>query len=232
MFTFAALRPLSKTTLALTGLLGLAAYLGAAPVTAGLVGHFTFDAADVAKGQVLDKSSVASPGTPTGVSFEPGKLGSAGAFDGKESVVKGKATVLAQSFTIMAWVKIADLAAGQHSIYSGDSKGAPYLRVNPDGQVGFLKAEVAQFAVGNIAVKAGEWAHVTATFDNGAWALFVDGKPAGEGKVAADFASPAVYGIGRNLAGGPRPFKGLIDELRLYNRALSPREVAEQAAVK
>jgi arabinan endo-1,5-alpha-L-arabinosidase len=104
--------------------------------------------------------------------------------------------------------------------------------VNPDGQVGFLKAEVAQFALGNTPVKQGEWAHVAATFDQGAWALYVDGKSAGEGKVAADFVSPAVYGIGRNLAGGPRPFKGLIDELRLYNRALSPREVAEQAAVK
>jgi hypothetical protein len=228
---FAPRRPLNRGLGAI--FLGLFALLSAAPVTSGLVGHWAFDGADVdAKGQVLDKSPSAAHGTATAVVFEPGKTGNAARFDGKESFIKGKAPALGKSFTLMAWVKISDLAAGQHTIWSGDVKGSPYIRVNQDGGVGFLKAEVAQFGVSSLPVKAGEWTHVAATFHQDAWAIYVGGKPAGEGKVAADFAVPAVYSIGRNLPGGPRPFKGLIDELRVYNRALSAQEVSTQAAEK
>ncbi|MBN8216696.1 MAG: LamG domain-containing protein [Spirochaetes bacterium] len=222
----------SRRLAALSGI-ALVAMLPAAPVGSGLVGHWTFDAADVdAKGLVQDKSAAAAHGTATAVAFEGGKIGNAARFDGKESVIKGKAPVLAKAFTLMAWVKISDLAAGQHTIWSGDVKGSPYLRVNQDGNLGFLKAEVAQFGNGTVAVKAGEWTHVAATFDGEAWALYVDGKPAGSGKTTADFAAPAVYSIGRNLPGGPRPLKGLLDELRVYNRALSAAEVAQQAQEK
>lgn len=228
---FAPRRPLARGAGAL--FFGLFALLSAAPVTTGLVGHWSFDAADVdAKGQVLDKSATAAHGTATAVVFEPGRIGNGARLDGKDSFIKGKAPALGGSFTLMAWVKIADLAAGQHTIWSGDVKGSPYIRVNQDGLVGFLKAEVAQFGIASVPVKAGEWTHVAATFHQDAWAIYVGGKIAGEGKVAADFAAPAVYSIGRNLPGGPRPFKGLIDEMRVYNRALSAQEVATQAAEK
>lgn len=59
--------------------------------------------------------------------------------------------------------------------------------------------------------------------------VYVDGRPVGTHNIssrAASLGSKKFLEIGR----GDRPFEGLMDDLRIYNRALSAEEVGQVAA--
>jgi len=73
----------------------------------------------------------------------------------------------------------------------------------------------------------GSWHHVVATYDGNAISVFLDGNLLGceiVGPSAPVSASPLVIGA-YSLRYGY--FRGTIDEVRLYNRALSEEEIAE-----
>ncbi|MGD8501039.1 MAG: AbfB domain-containing protein, partial [Phycisphaerales bacterium] len=73
----------------------------------------------------------------------------------------------------------------------------------------------------------GEWQHVAVSFNGTTVAMYIDGKPVG-GSPAFSFG-PRTDGIvvfGACEAIGGNPFNGALDEVRLYDRALSGTEVA------
>jgi hypothetical protein len=69
------------------------------------------------------------------------------------------------------------------------------------------------------------WTHLTATFDNTTLRLFVNGVQVGTRAVAGPIlTSTGVLHIGGNSIWGEF-FQGRIDDLRIYNRALSTAEI-------
>ena len=74
------------------------------------------------------------------------------------------------------------------------------------------------------------WQHVAVTWDGLNCVFYVNGENAGEDNSAAGDlpdSDNSVY-IGRNYnwgSGGPRPFDGKIDEVTIFNRALSAEEI-------
>ena len=84
-------------------------------------------------------------------------------------------------------------------------------------------------ATGTASVINGKWHHIAATRQDGARvALYVDGQTDGDGNSGTGVvsANPNVYFCG--VPGG-RHFEGLLDDVRLYDRVLSPSEVAALA---
>ena len=87
---------------------------------------------------------------------------------------------------------------------------------------------------GGAAITAGAWHHVAGTYDGTNMQLYVDGQAWGNPYACsgAISAMPAEGFLaigseaGRVVCGCDRYFKGLIDEVTLYYRALSPSEVA------
>lgn len=87
-----------------------------------------------------------------------------------------------------------------------------------------------------VMVQVGEWHHVAITFDGAAFTIWLDGALLGSGTatVAIEPTDPIVLGMDLDGDGvgnfmPSATFDGLLDDLRLYNRALSPAEVAELA---
>ncbi len=81
----------------------------------------------------------------------------------------------------------------------------------------------------------GEWTHVGATFVTDQEALYINGHLAaqGPGTLSLNTQRPIWIGAGATeTPAGNYYFKGLIDEVRLYNRALSAEEVAGLAGQK
>lgn len=80
-------------------------------------------------------------------------------------------------------------------------------------------------------IRAGEWLHVAATWDlkNGRFALYVNGKLDNEllGK-AADASPQGVFHVGGDEH-ARQSRRGVYDELRIYNRPLSPEEIRNLA---
>jgi mono/diheme cytochrome c family protein len=80
-------------------------------------------------------------------------------------------------------------------------------------------------------IKPNAWSHVFATYDGSGKAagvkIYIDGTPADlditHDRLTGSIATDKPVHVGRRSAAAP--FKGLIDELRLYRRALTPGEV-------
>jgi hypothetical protein len=103
-----------------------------------------------------------------------------------------------------------------YSLYANQSTGRPV------GQV-WLGAE--HNAVGSVGLGMNAWSHLASTYNGSTLRLYVNGvlvsSTAMSGSLAA---SSGVLRIGGNGV-WPEWFAGLIDEVRVYNRALSAAEI-------
>jgi len=73
----------------------------------------------------------------------------------------------------------------------------------------------------------GQWAHVAVTFDGTTATIYLNGAPVASGPFTLADKADARIGIGNTHGGGGgEVFVGDIDEVQIYNRALSPEEIA------
>jgi hypothetical protein len=183
--------------------------------------------------------------TLTGVTYATGEVGQAFSFNGSNSSAKvadSSSLAFTNSFTIEGWIKVNALpASGSHGeiMFRGDDRGGldPYtLSVEPNGNLSFTVTPAADNGSNlQTPISTGQWTHIAATLDDatGLMSLYVNGALAAQTTTdVRPFANldptqnPAV-GIGNS--NDPTsynvPFNGLIDELSVYNRALTPGEV-------
>src|SRR5579864_7597958 len=196
----------------------------------GLVAHFALDGnphntCDTSKGNFKD-------GKP---SFALGQLGMAGEFDGSRYIDCGDAAVFGfyDKFSACAWIE----AKGEHggtilSRMTDTARADGYSLTLEGGKVHVnlvkrwlddaIRVESEQSLAPN------QWHHVLVTYDGSRVAdgvkLYVDGRPEPL-KVLLDdlnqsFKTSEPFRIG--AGGGPEErFRGLIDDVRVYNEALS-----------
>jgi Concanavalin A-like lectin/glucanases superfamily len=78
---------------------------------------------------------------------------------------------------------------------------------------------------GTAALPLNAWTHLAATFDGATLTLYVNGTQAASLAAGGNIATSAgALRIGGNNI-WPEWFSGQIDEVRIYNRALSPAEI-------
>jgi hypothetical protein len=121
------------------------------------------------------------------------------------------------------------------SDYKEDGNRSSFsLRVLPSGSAQFFwqsDDSHSTHATSSRAIPTGAWIHLAATWDGNVRRLYVGG--AADGENATPQARPDVGGataIGRPGAFNALYFRGRIDDVRLYGRALSAREIAVLAA--
>lgn len=158
------------------------------------------------------------------------RLGTAGTYDGYISVPSAAFAPTNSDYTIEAWIRLDSLAS-ESSIFRGHESTSAgkeiALLVETDGRVR-LSTDLVNFCAAPAAtIQAGQVHHVVATFDaaTSTSRIYVDGA-----KVAESTAVGAYTGGAMTLgaaAGGvwfvawlPR-FRGVIDDVALYHRALS-----------
>ncbi len=99
------------------------------------------------------------------------------------------------------------------------------------GTVSFSRTD-SYPASGNPVLPIGEWAHVLVTFDGTTAKFFVDGKMTGSGAFSFGSDTEAGMSFGACEGAGGNPFNGALDEVRLYDRALSSFEIAYLAGIE
>jgi hypothetical protein len=98
----------------------------------------------------------------------------------------------------------------------------------PTGQV-FL-ANTEQDTVGTATLPLNTWTHLAATYDGSALRLYVNGALSTTFLVSGTLAPTTnPLRIGGNTIWGEY-FRGLIDDVRIYNRALTPTEIGSDMA--
>lgn len=166
-------------------------------------------------------------GTPVGdTHYETGVLGNAFSFDGADDRVVIDPGPESDSFTIATWL-----------YYRPDLNQWPWKAIYARGLRGlWLKGRAINYYeggdryIGALTVPLGEWTHVALTYDHATCTL--TGYVNGVQDVSATFCGSALPS-GNNLAIGglldwrPEDFHGLIDDVRVYSRALAVEEVLQ-----
>ncbi|MBL7186878.1 MAG: LamG domain-containing protein [Phycisphaerae bacterium] len=139
--------------------------------------------------------------------------------------------------TVALWFK-ADSDSGTGVIFDegGTTRGLT-IRVN-DGNIEAAVRDASTQATVSSSFAPGAWTHVATTFDSGLFKLYVHG--AEQDSVTAGFTSSTQHSNDAGLGGRAAQdafgntatgdyFGGLIDDVRIYDNALSAGEIAEFA---
>lgn len=213
--------------------------LDAPPVIPGLLARYSFED-DPADGVIDDTSGgghwAICTSCPTWIA---GHRGMAAAFDGTQlaRVQYGSWLATPTSFSYAAWIRI-DMVVDQVAFgrpYASGALDAWDLVAWSDGTGTCLETVDAS---GNRRNDCGPmlapstWHHVAARWDGQATALFIDGMRAAStpATIAEIDAHDAIIGADEN-GGTPAYFwHGAVDELELYDRALTDVEISTLAA--
>ncbi|OGF67898.1 hypothetical protein A2433_00615 [Candidatus Giovannonibacteria bacterium RIFOXYC1_FULL_48_8] len=210
----------------------------------GLVGYWSFDGPDMYNNTALDRSGQGNNGTLTnGPKRAIGKIGQAlefDAFSGTHSHVqvgdKASLDFGTSDFTLSAWIKAK---ATQDSFPSIIHKGATAGSGSP-GYWWILSSGISKFFMSNstnrvesIAItnlRDNSWHHVSVVVDrDGMTTHYIDGIVDDADNLssysASDINATEEFSIGGRDTGGSLEFTGLIDDVRIYNRELSPDEI-------
>lgn len=167
----------------------------------------------------------ANHGTLTnGTAFAAGKVGSAFSFDGVDDVVTVPAINAGSRFSVEFWLYPTRSGGYEHLVSNGGSPnyGDLYFVNN---HIEYWQVNAQRLSSATSTVPQLAWSHVAMTFENGTDKLYINGLLAAVSAVHTEtFNNPLAFGY-TNVPNGNR-FKGLLDEIALYNRALSPGEVS------
>jgi hypothetical protein len=180
-----------------------------------------------------DASGNAFTGAISGAAWSAsGRFGSALSFDGVDdwvTVSDAAALDLTTGMTLQAWVNPSTLSGWRtavlkeapgalaYALYAHDNAPRPAVTVTVGG--------IDRSALGTAALPLNTWTHLAATYDGTTLRMFVNGVQVGTLALSGPLTTSAgVLRIGGNAVWGEY-FSGLIDEVRIYNRALTAAEI-------
>jgi len=241
-----------RTVLLMALVIGLAWFsVAKADLNEGLVAYYPFD------GNANDKSGNGNDGTVHGATLIEDRFDNADSAynfsgNGNSIIVPNSPTLNPVTSTLSVWVKISYDAPGGMDIVSkdGESSERQYLisRANfftmsktedfimNDGN---FRAHVGDsdgkfsFSDGQTLPVLDQWYHVAQTSDGNSLKLYVNGQyesPSNIGSVdggTTNSSQPLRIGGGAPSGTSPYWFIGVIDDIRIYNRALSEAEIKQ-----
>lgn len=212
-----------------------------------LVAHWKFD--DGSGTQAIDSSGNGNDGTISGATWVTGHYGVAAtalSFDGSNDYIDLGDVFdfdYTDSWTVSAWINANSLTPHSFSIITKQRRPSPYdgwglkllgqkLRftyiysVSPSNRLSVMSTN-------NVVTQTGRWYHVSLVYSNKVVTMYIDGIEV-PNTVGFDTLSSNVDNVisanigGRDNDGGraDEDFNGIIDDVRIYNRALSAQEVA------
>jgi hypothetical protein len=173
----------------------------------------------------------------------PGHVGQAGVFDGHSWLTSSERELFnLTNLTLSLWLK-PDTIKGRHGLIGKRFAGAaaPFVLSLWDGSIDFEACDTTGKWSYNFhspaAVKAGEWSHVAAVVQQGQGVtIYVNGQPVATKENAAERTmnmEPLVIGreawAGVNMVHEPCWYQGLLDEIKVFGRALTAEEVRAEA---
>ena len=202
----------------------------------GLVGHWTFD--DGQGSIARDASGRDNHGTIMGgAEWTVGKIGGALGFDGTDDFVSipNESTFdITGNITVSAWVKVESFTKPWQAIVTKGDRAWRIHRANETDSAGFACSDLSRRQVGDLYGKRniadGQWHHVAGVLDGAASSVFVDGKLDASMESSPDISvNDFSVLIGANAQIPGRLFHGQIDDVRIYDRALSSAELSSLA---
>lgn len=238
------MKKLAKLGIVLSLVCILVGYTGAAAgaeYLSGLAAHYSFEqtladsTGKFAAGQIIGSRIGPVPGEVAPVDAEweieyrDGQIGSAVRLDGSQGILLPSGLITGNTYTISLWVKPETITTFTPTFF-GAAAGSSWISVVPAGPIGdqtmIWSGENWYDGITEMTIPTDEWSHLVVCVNAGDVRMYVNGLERFRGIDFPDVFSgveEAVFTLGVNW--WDPPFVGLIDELRIYERALSPTEV-------
>ena len=210
-----------------------------ARMTSGLVGMWDFNGANMNWGAntVTDASGGGDTGTMSGMSKSTapvvGRVGQALKFDGVDDIVTVTSALDGYAnISVSAWVYYVSSAGAQQFIVGEETVYKVDIDAAGCGCFRFLTETGSNWGTTILSsattLTPNTWYHVVATYDGTTKRLYVNGVQdpntvTTSGSITNAGLSPTIGARGAGLDES----SGKIDEVRIYNRALSPAEIKQ-----
>jgi hypothetical protein len=200
-----------------------------------LIGHWPLN------GNTNDVSRYGNNGVPTNITYAAGKIGQAANFNGSSSQVNASNNSifnLGQQFSITFWVNPELQTTSFNGIVSktgGNTTGYEVRTTTSNESTTNIQFRVLNGSdIGlTININNNVWTHIVAKFNSGKYSIYKNGLL--EAQLDTVVVSPAVVSqelrIGR-LGYASLFFKGFINDVRIYDHALTDMEIQELARAK
>ncbi len=197
----------------------------------GMVSYWKFDEGG---GTVAGDSAGDNDGTIHGATWTTGQVEGALSFDGNDYVNLGHGKTLAiyPPLSIEAWIYPDEITGDFLVITKGDASFRYYKLQFIEGKLDFNVESAYGYARSPEALEPYHWYHVVGIHDGSISYLYINSKLVDS--VNAPFTGPrssnAPLIMGSELDKMDRPglwYRGLIDEVAIYNRAITPDEIKQ-----
>ncbi len=214
------------------------------PGEAGLAAHWKLDEGSGAN--AVDASGNGHDGQLDGPAWtNGGKVGGALRFDGSNDFVDaGTFDVSGEAITLAGWLnadrfnhlsshdgrilsKASGTATQDHywmlSTIRSDTNTRLRFRLKTNGNTSTLIA-----SSGNL--QPGTWHHVAGTYDGSRMRVYLDGQEVGSMSKSGSINTNSAVSVwlgGNPVSATVRPFDGLLDDVRVYDRALSGNDIVQ-----
>jgi len=168
-------------------------------------------------------------------SWTSGKYGVGTSFDGINDYLdagNNPSFDISGPLTISVWVK-PDVGSGQQGIIGNTVFSNPfglYLRHSPGSDIGFwVNPNGNRNYIMAGTVNYGSWNHIVGTWDGANLLLYLNNLLISSSKTTGSYTRNTQNLLIGNVPGIASPvfYSGLIDEVRIYNRALGASEIAQ-----
>jgi len=180
----------------------------------------------------IDFSGSGNDGTlQNGTTYADGKLGQAGSFDGTNDYITATTAGTANSYTYSMWLNPQSSASRRLFFHHGatGSGGTQYMEVLSDNTILNVHGSAPYTSiVTNGTAPDGVWTHYAVTWDGTTMKAYLNGvlDPATQSGSAAYLSGGETF-IGQDAS---LYYKGAMDEVKVYDRALSASEIAREYA--
>lgn len=207
-------------------------------LTEGLVAYYPFN------GNANDESGNGNHGTVKGAILTADRFNNSNKayyFDGNGEYIdcgNGTSLQITGDITVCVWVKVQPISYGQVFVnkYAGASIIGWLVEATSDGRVIFdgrpgFAGEMSNSGFSSQTVNDDTWHFLVGQRQNSIWKIYIDGTLATQRSCSGgNFANSInlMIGVQSDRPSDPAAFsKGIIDDIRIYNRALSDSEIQQ-----
>jgi len=201
----------------------------------GLVGHWTFDGKDLINNAV-DSSGSGNTGYLKGftsTTTASGKIGQALEFDGTDDYVDIPNIAIPQNFTVTAWVNSSmsandDIIIGSGATAAGNTEA--HFGYNNGNEIRYFDVDLVPDTA-SVSISTAEykntWKYITLTKEGNTTKIYSDGYLLNTtSQTGTSLKSFTYLGVTtNNPSGATQRMHGKMDDIRVYNRALSVEEI-------
>ena len=162
---------------------------------------------------------------------DTGYIGKAGVFNGSSSVIDFSQPLLINTFSVSFFIKTSNSSAQRILGNPYGGAGDYGFNIRTESSTGHLEVEWSANGTNAIILDTGQsvidgnWHHIVAVWSNGSQKIYIDNVEEASSTNANDqYATTDTFKIGANW-NNTGWFNGSIDQVRIFNKALSSSEV-------